>query len=345
MHFTALNYLLFVTKPYSLAILEPFQKALERRGAGDVCWFMASTTKDYLPPGKQLRSTEEVLEFNPDAVIVPGNVVPDFWPGLKVQIFHGLDEETKGFYRITGFFDLYCTPGPVITQRFSSLSKRYKTFLVSQTGWPKLDQLAIKVDYRALKRNLGLNLGKPVILYAPTFPPKYTSATALLPAIRTLNNGSYQWLIKFHSLMDRDIQNSYRELIEDNFQVVDSQNILPYMQAADVLVTDTSSVAYEFLLLDRPIITYNAIARIDKGINITSPAELGSAIEKSLADPQEYSSNRQYYLNEIHPYQDGESSIRIIDRIGKVLETEEYKNLKRKPGNWVRKWQIRKIIQ
>lgn len=145
--------------------------------------------------------------------------------------------------------------------------------------------------------------------------------------------------------MDKDIQNSYRELIGDNFLVVDSQNILSYMQAADLLVTDTSSVAYEFLLLDRPIITYNAIARIDKGINITSPAELGSAIETSLADPQEYSSNRQYYLNEIHPYQDGESSIRIIDRIEKVLETEEYKNLKRKPGNWVRKWQIRKIIQ
>jgi len=45
-----------------------------------------------------------VVAYNPDVVIVPGNVVPHFWPGLKVQIFHGLGEEKRGHYRITGFF-------------------------------------------------------------------------------------------------------------------------------------------------------------------------------------------------------------------------------------------------
>ena len=340
----ARKYLLFVTKPYSLPILEPFQDAVEKSAADTISWFTASTARGLQIPGNQLHSTEEVLEFSPDTVIVPGNVVPHFWPGLKVQVFHGLDEETKGFYNITGFFDLYCTPGPLTTRRFGLLSKRYRTFMVSQTGWPKLDALANSVDRGYIKRELGMNPGQPVILYAPTFPPKYTSAEALLSTIAQLKNGTYQWLVKFHVLMDKEIQQRYRELAGDNFRVVDDLNILPYMQAADLLITDTSSVAYEFLLLDRPIITYKAVIRHDKGIDITSPADLHGAIERSLANPDEFSRNRKYYLDEIHPYKDGQSSIRVMNIIDKVLDSEEYQDLKRKPRNWIRKWQIRRIV-
>ena len=65
-----------------------------------------------------LKSSEQVKFFSPDAIIVPGNVVPDFWPGIKVQIFHGLCEEKIGHYDITGFFDLYCTPSFYITDKF-----------------------------------------------------------------------------------------------------------------------------------------------------------------------------------------------------------------------------------
>ena len=104
-----LKYLFFVTKPYSFSILEPIQDAIINSNCGVVKWFAASSAKKYSCPDDQLKSNKEVLEYDPDAVLVPGNVVPHFWPGLKVQIFHGLDEEVKGFYIITGFFDLYCT--------------------------------------------------------------------------------------------------------------------------------------------------------------------------------------------------------------------------------------------
>ena len=32
---------------------------------------------------------DEVMVFNPDVVLVTSNVVPDFFPGIKVQVFHG----------------------------------------------------------------------------------------------------------------------------------------------------------------------------------------------------------------------------------------------------------------
>ena len=344
-----LKYLFFVTKPYSFSILEPIQDTITYAGCGLVKWYTASSAKNYHCPGDQLKSNEEVLTYNPDAIIVPGNVVPHFWPGLKVQVFHGLDEEVQGFYNITGFFDLYCTTGPVITEKFSAIAKQKKHFLVKETGWPKLDPFYNNQgDFSDQKKKLiqqyNLNSALPVILYAPTFPAKYTSAPDLLDAIKNLNNGKYNWIIKFHSLMDISIQGKYEQLENENLRVVDEHNILPIMACADLMITDTSSVAYEFLHFDRPLITYQAIARKDKGINIQNPTELVSAIEHSLNNPKEFSANRKNCLQEIHPYVDGNSANRVLKGIEEILSAWRQNDLQRKPRNIIRKYQIRKMI-
>ena len=344
-----LKYLFFVTKPYSFSILEPIQQAINESNYGIVKWFSASSATNYSCPGDQLKSNEEVSDYSPDAVIVPGNVVPHFWPGLKVQIFHGLDEEVKGFYNITGFFDLYCTTGPVMTENYSVLAMHKKHFLVRETGWPKLDPVyknewGFSDQKDQLIKQCKLIPELPVILYAPTFPPKYTSAPDLLDSINKLKNCKYNWIIKFHSLMDQSIRERYKKLESNNFRVVDELNILPFMAGSDIMITDTSSVAYEFLHFNRPLITYQAIARRDKGINIQDPSELSPAIERSLNDPNEFSHNRESCLQDIHPYFDGHSSNRMLKVIETILTEGLHNELKQKPLNFLRKYQIRKII-
>ena len=344
-----LKYLFFVTKPYSFSILEPIQDAIINSNCGDVKWFAASSATKYSCPDDQLKSNKEVLEYDPDAVLVPGNVVPHFWPGLKVQIFHGLDEEVKGFYIITGFFDLYCTTGSVMTKKFSAMAKQKKHFLVKETGWPKLDPIfKNEWDFGNQKNQLikqySLNPELPVILYAPTFPPKYTSAPDLLDAIKKLKSVKYNWIIKFHSLMDESIQKKYKQLENENLRVVDELNILPIMAGSDIMITDTSSVAYEFLPFDRPLVTYQAIARKNKGINIQNPTELVSAIERSLNNPREFSPYRKSCMQDIHPYADGNSANRVLTGIGEILANGLQNDLKQKPQNIIRKYQIRKII-
>jgi len=344
-----LKWLFFVTKPYSFSILEPIQQAVTELDFGIVKWFSASSATNYSCPGDQLKSNEEVSDYNPDAVIVPGNIVPHFWPGLKVQIFHGLDEEVKGFYNITGFFDLYCTTGPVMTGKFSTLAKNKKHFLVRETGWPKLDPIYNnKWNFGDQKNQLisqyQLSPGLPVILYAPTFPSKYTSAPDLLGSIHQLQKHDYNWIIKFHSLMDESIKEKYKKLDNNNFRIVDELNILPIMAGSDIMITDTSSVAYEFLHFDRPLITYQAIARRAKGIDIQDPSELSSAIERSLNNLEEFSGNRETCLKDIHPYSDGNSSNRVLKEIAEILADGLQNDLKQKPQNIIRKYQIRKII-
>ncbi len=344
-----LKYLFFVTKPYSFSILEPIQDTISDLDCGTVKWYTASSAKNYSCPGEELKSNEDVLGYDPDAMLVPGNVVPHFWPGLKVQIFHGMDEEVQGFYNITGFFDLYCTTGPVMTEQFSIIANKKQHFLVRETGWPKLDPVYNKQwDFTEQKKQLirqySLNPDLPVVLYAPTFPPKYTSAPDLLDSIKNLNIGKYNWIIKFHPLMNKSIQEKYSQLESENFCVADVHNILPIMAGADMMITDTSSVAYEFLPFDRPLITYRAIARQDKGINIQHSDELEEAIEQSLNNPAEFSVNRQSCLKEIHPYTDGQSANRVVAGIAEILADGLQNDLKRKPQNIVRKYQIRKMI-
>ncbi|MFQ6673444.1 MAG: CDP-glycerol glycerophosphotransferase family protein [Fidelibacterota bacterium] len=338
------RYLFFVTQPYSFPILEPLQEFIRKETPGEVRWYTASNARQSSPPGEQLTSWIQVERFSPDAVVVPGNVVPHFWPGLKVQVFHSLGEEKKGYYRITGFFDLYCTGGPVTTRRYVALAQRHGHFMVAQTGWPKLDPLSREVDRQLLRKEMGLSSGKPVLLYAPTFRPKYTSAPDLLSTFQELRRDAWQWVVKFHALMDPAVVEGYRSLERDGFRVVRADSVLPLLQVADLLITDTSSVAYEFLLLDRPIITYRAAARRDKGIDLQTPGELPEAIEHALGNPGEYSNRRKSYLRVLHPYQDGESSRRVVESIENVLQNDLHLKLKPKPHNLVRKWQIRRLV-
>ena len=144
--------------------------------------------------------------------------------------------------------------------------------------------------------------------------------------------------------MDESIKEKYKKLDSNNFRIVDELNILPIMAGSDIMITDTSSVAYEFLHFNRPLITYQAIARREKGIDIQDPSELSSAIERSLNNLDEFSGNRETCLKDIHPYSDGNSSNRVLKGIAEILTDGLQNDLKQKPQNIIRKYQIRKII-
>jgi CDP-glycerol glycerophosphotransferase (TagB/SpsB family) len=339
-----LKVLCFITKPYSVSILEPIQAYCQKEKI-DFVWFKASTALSLQIKGKALSTTEEVLQYNPDAVIVSGNVVPDYWPGLKVQIFHGLGEEKKGHYDITDFFDLYCTPGPFMTEKFQELQKIHGTFLVDETGWSKMDLIQSEMNVENAKKQLGLDPNKKMILYAPTFSPKYTSASDLFSVIKSHQFQELQWCIKFHDLETKDIIDQYLSLESDTFTIIRDLSIIPWMAASDCMIADTSSVTYEYLLFNRPIITYRAKTRKDKGINIKDSGELINAINQSLNDPDEYSNIRKEYIDIIHPYTDGKSSERVINAIKTILNENKVSKLKPKTPNWFRKRRIRKMVK
>lgn len=96
-----------------------------------------------LEPGDTVcTSTRDAVTYAPDAVFAPGDRMPSFIPGLKVQVFHGLNEDKRGLIcPERGLFDLYCTEGPSRTDMLAPLAEQRGYFQVCETGWLKLDAI------------------------------------------------------------------------------------------------------------------------------------------------------------------------------------------------------------
>ena len=85
--------------------------------------------EDLHPDEKLLTTTEEVRRWNAIAVITGSNAVPHFFPGVKVETFHGFDAGKPRHIYIRGFFDLYCTTGPRDTAQFKAIADKVRAAL------------------------------------------------------------------------------------------------------------------------------------------------------------------------------------------------------------------------
>ena len=98
--------------------------------------------------------------------------------------------------------------------------------------------------------------GKKVLLYAPTFRGQVTSATAPdgldLELLRKLLGNDWVVLVKQHPFV-RDHNTVPPSCADFAFDVTDDLSIECCMCAADALLTDYSSVVFEYALLRRPM--------------------------------------------------------------------------------------------
>ena len=312
-----MKFILFCQNAYAFGIMASIRDEIVNRG-DDYIWFISEKLTQKFP-FKEEQHTSSILSlqlFKSDVIFVPGNEVPYYLRGVKVQIFHGLAGEKKGHFRIRHYFDLYLTQGPYFTQRFNQLKEKHRNFEVMQTGWPKLDGYGLqKNEYHSEKKELlEKHKTNKVVLYAPTFSPSLTSAPDLFEEIRDLaTDTGLLVMIKFHDLMSSDLISTYKTLskIHKNILFIEEKNIVKFLILADILISDTSSVIYEFLLLNKPAISFKTIATHIKWENLTEKGLLKNSVLKNLKtdsfEKERLELNAQY-----HPYQDGKSAQRMI---------------------------------
>lgn len=336
---------LFCKNPYAFGILKPLNDELITRNH-PVKWFIPNDIVEKFPFKKECDYTtniQEIHDFKSDVIIVPGNEVPHYLRGVKVQIFHGLAGEKKGHFRIRKYFDLYLTQGPYFTNRFHKLAKKHKDFDVIETGWPKLDQLfAQKGSYDKEKNDLlNEHAVKRIILYAPTFSPSLTSAIDLKTHILKLANSENLVFIKFHDLMDQKVISEYKTLCKEypNARIVEDNNIIKYLILSDIMISDTSSVVYEFLLLDKPVITYKSKSKNIKWENISSYKQLITSVNETIKYDK-FKDQRSWIIANYHPYTDGKSSKRMVDTLEQYILENPIPEQRKLP--WGRK---RKMIK
>ena len=330
------NYLFYIEHDFSYEILRPLQKEIQKQG-DRVYWFLAGKQiNNHLSMAEhELKTVKEVIEYDPQACFVPGNTIPNFIPGLKVQVFHSLEWKKKTTFRIRDCFDLYCTHGPSTTNTFNILKQKHQHFDVIETGWPKTDAL-----FEAIPVNFPEARG-PIILYAPTFSPKLTSAAELYDSIKKLSKQqSWFWIIKFHPKMNPKLVDQYRKIEGKNLKIIEQDSIAPLLKSAELMVSDTSSVIGEFALLKKPTITLNNAMPDDYIINISNHTELESAINAILADKTAIFKEVAEYAKQLHPYYDGQSSQRVLKAVTSMSE-KNLDYLKPKPKNIFRHIKMR----
>lgn len=330
------HYLFYGSERYTQAIMRPIDAAIKARG-DDVAWFFNGPgAEDLHRDDIILSSVDEVKVWNPIAVITPNNMVPHFFPGVKVQTFHGFDAGKPRHIYIRGFFDLYCTTGPKDTEQFVALANKLQHFSVIETGWPKLDYF-----FSQLPESIPPVKPKPIILYHSTFSPSWSAAETLYPEVKRLSQtGEWKWVVTLHPKMNPDTRAKFRALESEHLEFSDTDNILELFADADVMCSDTSSALSEFLLTGKPVVTFKNRRPGPQLIDIDKVEDFEPAIRKALSRPKELMSEIERFGAEIHPARDGKSAERILIAIDTFI-AQGGKNIKSKPWNLWRKFKLR----
>lgn len=329
--------LFYLEQDYSFAVLRPIQSAALERGH-QVRWLLVenASTRLLLPGEQSVSDIDAAVAYNPEVVFAPGDQVPGFIPGLKVQVFHGLNEDKRGInYRERGLFDLYCTEGPIRTAMLKPFEQKRGYFRIRETGWPKLDALFEQPQDQPAYR-------RPQILFGSTFTPRLSGAEALYPEIKRLSqNDQWQWLVTLHPKMARETVARYRSLEGENLSYFDTGSVLGLLHRADVIVSDNSSILQEFLLLKKPVVTYRNRDPQACMINITAVEDLEQAIRQALAPTDELLAAIEAYGPSMTPFLDGKSSERVLDAVEEMLQ-ENWRDTK--PANLWRNFRMRQRL-
>jgi len=328
--------LFYVEQDYSFDILRPLQDEARRRGH-EVRWLVLGDASAALlrPDEVAARNAADAVRYAPHALFAPGDRAPAFIPGLKVEVFHGLNEDKRGDpIPERGLFDLYCTQSPSQTAMLQPLAQQRGYFRVQETGWLKLDTL--------LNFPQGKMHNRPQILLASTFTPSLSGAEALYPEIARLSaSPEWRWLVTLHPKMAPATVARYQALASANLLYFGTDQAIELLRRADVMVSDNSSILQEFLLLGKPVVSYRNRNPGPFLIDIQEPEQLHDAIARALQPDAELQRAIAAYGPAITPWRDGASAGRVMDAVEDMLASNWQD---KKPLNLLRNLKMRRQL-
>jgi glycosyltransferase involved in cell wall biosynthesis len=279
----------------------------------------------------------------------------DFWNmtwmprgGRRLHLFHGvagkydLDAPTR-IAPVVASFDRLMFPNRDRLQRYADAGLvDPDSPTAALVGYPKVDCLVDgSLDRAHIQRDLGLDPSRPTVIYAPTWSP-YSSLHASGEAIiASLARIGANVIVKLH---DRSYDTSARasggvdwrtriEYVcrEHGAHLARGYDGAPYLYCADALVTDHSSVGFEFMLLDRPIVVIECpelieharvnpekAAQLRSGADVAWASATALVVQRALADPQRHSARRREIAADLF-YRPGTATARAVQCVYDLL--------------------------
>lgn len=225
-----------------------------------------------------------------------------------VQIFHGVSFKNLAVREKALRYDYLCLPGRYHAERYRKQGLiRPDESQPLLTGFPKVDALMRDgLDRTARLAELGLDPAKPTLLFAPTGDKDNALEVMGRETIEAIvSHGAWNLIVKPHDHPKRDIDwfGELADLEGERMRLIRDKDIAESLRLADLLLSDASSVALEYTLLDRPILfldTPKLFRRLQKrapaldletygrkiGSVVSGPGDVVAAVTESLANPE-----------------------------------------------------------
>lgn len=204
-----------------------------------------------------------------------------------------------------------------------------------RVGYPRNDALmrgGDPAELTALRQQLRLGDDRTVVLYAPTFRPKADGGVETLEVPFDLAEFVERFgdkmvlLVRPHYLTNFVLPPALRSAVRN---VTNVHDVTPLMQLADVLITDYSSVMFDYALLDRPMIfhvpdyddyvgssrgSYFDLAEKAPGPLTHDSAELFAALADVEGLSTRYAEQRRRFVVEFGEYDTGNAAKAIVEK-------------------------------
>lgn len=203
---------------------------------------------------------------------------------------------------------------------------------VIESGYPRNDVL---FNYSGelvnrVKENIGIPLCKKVILYAPTYrdgDSYLKDFPGLFKRLEEAVGNDTVILVRDHHLA-----NGFLDENQNNgfcINVTNYPSISELLVVSDVLITDYSSVMFDFACLNRPIVLYQYdyddylrdrgmyfdVSKKLENLVVNTESELINLLKNKGYESEESLAALKEFNNEFCPWDDGNSSRKVIEKI------------------------------
>jgi hypothetical protein len=267
-------------------------------------------------PSESIVPIEELAELDVDILFCANTkaILPRSYR-RSIQLFHGLSFRNRAIRGENAAYDEYFIVGPYMRRAFERRGLlRVNDPRVARIGFPKTDRLLNgMLDRDTILSELGFSGQRPVVLYAPTGAHGNSLETCGEELLqRLVEVDGYDVLVKPHDHPKARIDwyDRLTPLESEHLRLLRTPDAIPALYVSDLLISDASSIANEYLLLDRPIVFVDvpellasAAAEDDRldletwgrkgGIVASGAAAAVDAVAAGLADPLAQSEMRR----------------------------------------------------
>jgi CDP-glycerol glycerophosphotransferase len=343
----------FWGKSYSDNPRAIYEQMLEQNMGYNYVWFFNNENVEVKGKGKSVRvNSWKYYYYLATAKYFINNAnFPDFYEkrdgAVEVQTLHGTPLKTMGIdvpgevdteeklnnlLRRCGRWDYLISPSNYVTELTRRCFLYEKKML--EVGFPRNDKLFRnnnEQDIKRLKEQLGIPLDKKIILYAPTWRVRKNFKLELdLDKMQKQLGDDYVVILRLHYFVSSSIDVSKNKGFAYNLSTYD--DITDLYLISDLLITDYSSVMFDYAILNRPMLffTYDLELYRDqlRGMYIDFEEEAPGPLARTTDDILEavknikeyngrYGTKMQQFRQKYCQYDDGHASENVIKRVFK----------------------------